>query len=108
VISPNPSIPNSKRAKADAPDIPQKARVAIAEAVVRGDALANLELLGLPVRTINMLEYSRYQITKLEDLLNCRREDLLEIPNFGRGSLQQIFECLARYDQLETAPRYPQ
>ena len=81
--------------------------MAISKAVIRGDALANLELLGLSVRTINMLEHSCYQITTLEDLLNCRREDLMEIPNFGRGSLQQVFDCLARYDQLETAPRFP-
>jgi len=107
VIIPAEKPTRPKRSKSIAPEIPTKARLAIAEAVIRGDALASLELLGLPVRTINMLEHSRYQITTLEDLLNCRREQLLEIRNFGKGSLTQVFDCLARYDQLATCSTAP-
>ena len=85
--------------------IPHEARVAITQGVKRGDALAELEYLGLPVRTINMLECSKYQITTLEHLLSLRREDLLEIPNFGQGTLDKVMDCLSRYDQLADAKR---
>ena len=84
-------------------DIPRKAQIAIADGVQRGDAVAELEYLGLPVRTINILEESKYQITRLEDLLGRRRDELLEIPNFGENTLGELLDCLSRYNRLDEA-----
>jgi DNA-directed RNA polymerase alpha subunit len=48
--------------------------------------------LNLPVRTVNFLEDDG--VLLVEDLLNCTRERLLAIPNFGDKALEQVFNAL--------------
>lgn len=81
------------------------AKEAITRGAKRGDPVAELELLGLPVRTINLLEDSRLQITLLSELMSYRQEELLEIQNFGAHGLRELMQCLAQYHHLEEARR---
>lgn len=83
------------------PAIPPAARQAISLGVARGDSVADLEFLGLPQRTISMLEASTHEIISLEDLVHHPHDDLLRIAHLGEKAVWQIFECLARYDQLD-------
>lgn len=48
--------------------------------------------LNLPVRTVNFLEDDG--VLLVNDLLNCTRERLLGIPNFGEKALEQVFLAL--------------
>jgi len=48
--------------------------------------------IGLSVRTTNCLE--ERGIFTVEDLLNCTREDLLSISNFGEKTLEEVFKAL--------------
>ena len=82
------------------PTISAAAHQAILQGVQRGDSIAGLELLGLTQRTISMLEESSFQIILLKDLVSLRPDDLLQISNVGEKTLQQIFDCLSRYDEL--------
>lgn len=80
------------------PTIPSEARRALILGVYSHHPVANLERLGLPSRVLNLLENSR--IVLLEDLLSHSRDDLLSIDSLGERSLEQIYSCLARYDEL--------
>ena len=83
------------------PKISATARHAINLGIDREASIAELELLGLPQRTIGMLEDSRLQIITLAELLKHSQEELLQIENLGERTIREIFDCLARYDQLE-------
>ena len=85
-------------------DIPKKARDAIERGVDRGDCVVEMEAMTPPLaqRTVNALEYSEYKIVTLEQLLNCKPFHLMTIPNIGTKALNQLAECLSRYDELET------
>lgn len=48
--------------------------------------------IGLSVRTTNCLD--EQGISTVEDLLKCRRSDLLAIPNFGEKTLEEVFRAL--------------
>ena len=48
--------------------------------------------IGLSVRTTNCLE--ERGIFTVQDLLNCTREDLLSISNFGEKTLEEVFLSL--------------
>ncbi len=48
--------------------------------------------IGLSVRTTNCLE--ERGIFTVEDLLNCTREDLLAISNFGEKTLEEVYMAL--------------
>lgn len=48
--------------------------------------------IGLTVRTTNCLEEKG--IFTVRDLLNCTREDLLGISNFGEKTLEEVFQAL--------------
>ncbi len=48
--------------------------------------------IGLTVRTTNCLE--ERGIFTVNDLLNCTREDLLGISNFGEKTLEEVFKAL--------------
>jgi DNA-directed RNA polymerase subunit alpha len=66
--------------------------------------------LGLPVRTTNCLE--QRGIFTVGDLLNCRREDLLKISNFGQKTLEEVYRALEgigfrRRQRSETAAAVP-
>jgi DNA-directed RNA polymerase alpha subunit len=84
-------------------EISEEARRAIARGVKRGDPIAELEYLGLPVRHINLLENSKFHLTWLEQLVNLQREELLEIPNFSANMVGEVLQCLARYNKLDEA-----
>ena len=48
--------------------------------------------IGLTVRTTNCLEEKG--IFTVQDLLNCTREDLLSISNFGEKTLEEVYGSL--------------
>jgi DNA-directed RNA polymerase subunit alpha len=48
--------------------------------------------IGLTVRTTNCLE--ERGIFTVEDLLNCTRDDLLGISNFGEKTLEEVYKAL--------------
>ena len=48
--------------------------------------------IGLTVRTTNCLE--ERGIFTVHDLLNCTREDLLSISNFGEKTLEEVYLAL--------------
>ena len=48
--------------------------------------------IGLTVRTTNCLE--ERGVFTVEDLLNCTREDLLSISNFGEKTLEEVYLAL--------------
>ena len=50
--------------------------------------------IGLTVRTTNCLE--ERGIFTVQDLLNCTREDLLSISNFGEKTLEEVYLSLER------------
>jgi DNA-directed RNA polymerase subunit alpha len=51
--------------------------------------------IGLTVRTTNCLE--ERGIFTVRDLLNCSREDLLSISNFGEKTLEEVYKSLEGY-----------
>ena len=64
--------------------------------------------IGLTVRTTNCLE--ERGIFTVNDLLNCTREDLLGISNFGEKTLEEVYKALEgigfrRTGQEDRAPR---
>ena len=48
--------------------------------------------IGLSVRTTNCLE--ERGIFTVRDLLNCTKEDLLSISNFGEKTLEEVYKAL--------------
>jgi DNA-directed RNA polymerase subunit alpha len=50
--------------------------------------------IGLTVRTTNCLE--ERGIFTVQDLLNCNREDLLSISNFGEKTLEEVYKALEK------------
>ena len=48
--------------------------------------------IGLTVRTTNCLE--ERGVFTVDDLLNCTREDLLSISNFGEKTLEEVYKAL--------------
>ena len=60
------------------------------------DLQARLEMstaeIGLSVRTTNCLE--ERGIFTVSDLLNCTRDDLLSISNFGEKTLDEVYRAL--------------
>jgi hypothetical protein len=81
--------------------LPPAALQAISRGIERGDCVVEMEILGVPQRMINALEYSEYKIVKLEDLVNRRLDDLMTIDNVGVTAINQLINALSRYDELE-------
>ena len=50
--------------------------------------------IGLSVRTTNCLDDQG--ITTVEDLLRCKRADLMSIPNFGEKTLEEVYLALEK------------
>ena len=48
--------------------------------------------IGLAVRTTNCLE--ERGVFTVDDLLQCTREDLLSISNFGEKTLEEVYKAL--------------
>lgn len=72
-------------------------RVRLSEADERARLLKErLEMstaeIGLSVRTTNCLE--ERGIFTVRDLLNCNRDDLLSISNFGEKTLEEVYKAL--------------
>ncbi|MCA9144026.1 MAG: hypothetical protein H6821_16175 [Planctomycetaceae bacterium] len=86
-------------------DVTEIQQVTYAQAIIKGvyagDPVSNLERLGLSPRILALLETSCYQIVTLEDLVSRSRDDMLSIRSVGEKSLEQILECLSRYDELQ-------
>ncbi|MDO5552720.1 MAG: DNA-directed RNA polymerase subunit alpha C-terminal domain-containing protein [Planctomycetia bacterium] len=64
----------------------------------RQDLVRRLQMstaeIGLTVRTTNCLD--EQGISTVEDLLRCRRADLLAIANFGEKTLEEVYGALER------------
>ena len=73
------------------------------------DLAAKLEMstaeIGLSVRTTNCLE--ERGIFTVNDLLNCTREDLLSISNFGEKTLEEVYKALESVGFYRRAKRQP-
>ena len=66
-------------------------------------AVAELEALGLKVRTINSLE-RHLGVIWLEDLLQYTPDQLRQkVPHLGDRGLAEILDCLDRFDQIDGA-----
>lgn len=50
--------------------------------------------IGLSVRTTNCLD--EQGVSTVGDLLKCKRSDLLNIPNFGEKTLEEVFNALEK------------
>jgi len=61
--------------------------------------------IGLSVRTTNCLE--ERGIFTVHDLLQCTREDLLSISNFGEKTLDEVYKALEGIGFARTAKRRP-
>ena len=48
--------------------------------------------IGLTVRTTNCLE--ERGVFTVDDLLHCKKEDLLSISNFGEKTLEEVYKAL--------------
>ncbi len=59
---------------------------------LRGKLDMSTAEIGLSVRTTNCLE--ERGIFTVQDLLNCTRDDLLSISNFGDKTLEEVFKAL--------------
>jgi len=62
--------------------------------------------LGLSVRTTNCLD--EQGICTIGDLLACRREDLLQIANFGEKTLEDVYNALEKLGFYRTNRPMPQ
>lgn len=80
---------------------PLKITQQIEQAAAAGMAVAELEYLGLSVRTINALESSKYKCVFLEDLIVLSPEEITSIPSLGTGGLKEIVAALQRFPELE-------
>jgi DNA-directed RNA polymerase subunit alpha len=59
--------------------------------------------IGLTVRTTNCLE--ERGIFTVRDLLNCTREDLLKITNFGEKTLEEVYAALENFGFVRASRR---
>ena len=62
--------------------------------------------IGLSVRTTNCLE--ERGIFTVEDLLNCTRDDLLSISNFGEKTLEEVYKALEGVGFYRSGRRKPE
>lgn len=64
----------------------------------------SLAEIGLSVRTTNCLD--EQGISTVADLLKCRRQTLLNIPNFGEKTLEEVFKALERLGFVRAERRH--
>ena len=79
----------------------QEALNAIQNGIDRGDAIIELENLGVPYRTIALLENSSFRIMFIEDLVKRKKYELLSIKGFGNVYIKQLMDALSRYDEID-------
>ena len=77
----------------------QEIKQAIYRGVVRGDSVAQLELIGLSPRTIGVLE--GVGVMTVEELISKKDEELLSYFGIKQCTLIAIKESLSRYPELE-------
>jgi DNA-directed RNA polymerase alpha subunit len=82
------------------PIISEEAWNAISKGIENEDHIVDLELLGFSQRNINILE-AQGDIHTVEDVLCTNPDQLLELKNFGKKALIQLFTALGRYDELD-------
>ncbi|QDU55580.1 DNA-directed RNA polymerase subunit alpha C-terminal domain-containing protein [Aeoliella mucimassa] len=70
------------RAEADSQELQSRLEMSTAE-------------IGLAVRTTNCLEEKG--VFTVHDLLNCTRDDLLSISNFGEKTLEEVYTALEKH-----------
>ena len=63
----------------------------------------SLAEVGLSVRTTNCLD--EQGVSTVDDLLKCKRADLLNIPNFGEKTLEEVFAALEKLGFLRKERR---
>lgn len=90
---------NSQKSFVNLPKISNSALEAIKRGVEEKHSVTNLELLGVNQRLINLLE--SIGVEDLRQLMQVKKETLLEIPNFGKKQLFILFEALSKYDTLK-------
>jgi len=76
----------------------KRARLAVQEGIERGDAVAELELLGLSVRVIETLDDQN--IVTLEELVAQKPSTLSKIKQIGSKALELIDSALHQYHLL--------
>ena len=80
--------------------IPKEAREAMAIAASEGAGISDLELLKFPARYINNLQ-EQHGITTMRELLNKKPEELIALRQFGDSALISLYQCLAKYHELQ-------
>lgn len=80
----------------------KKALTAIRKGISRQATIAELEYLGVNLRTINQIEEC-CGIIYLSDLLKLTDKELLKIPNLGEKGLASIKQALFNYHELEVS-----
>ena len=81
--------------------ISKKAMLAIEKGIENGNTIAELEYLGVSLRTINQIEES-CNIIYLKDLVCLSERQILNIPNLGEKCLKSIKQALENYDKLNS------
>ncbi|MCO6047898.1 DNA-directed RNA polymerase subunit alpha [Aeoliella sp. ICT_H6.2] len=61
--------------------------------------------IGLAVRTTNCLEEKG--VFTVHDLLNCTRDDLLSISNFGEKTLEEVYGALEKHGFFRPGRQIP-
>jgi len=72
---------------------------ALKKGVDENHQISCLNELGVSQKVINLL--NSVGICSLESLLECKKENLLSIPNFGEKQLSILFEALSNYKNLD-------
>ena len=80
--------------------ISKEAMLAIEKGIENGNTIAELEYLGVSLRTINQIE-EYCEIIYLKDLICFSDKQILNIPNLGKKGLDSIRQALENYDQLD-------
>lgn len=81
------------------PEFTEEAMQAIKVAVEEKHPVSNLEEIGVTQRMINLLHSNG--IEDMSHLMSKKREELLEIQNFGQRQLEILFEALSKYHLVE-------
>lgn len=82
-------------------DLSVEATNAITRGIERGDAVCEMELMGLSQRIINTLEESDHSVIFLSELIDLTVDDIINISNIGETAVRQICTILNQYDKLE-------
>lgn len=80
-------------------DLKEKTIEALKKSILDNDSITVLEYLDLSYRVINALETQG--IGTIDDLLNSTRKQVSEVKNVGEKAVQDIIECLKRFEEVE-------